>query len=103
MRNLLLYSCHKSLLIHENSFVNTFLGYQMWDYETDGQLLWPADQRYPTIDAPTPMNVPDFEPIHASLSHNPEEAAVRGLWTDHDFLSKVSTLNAHTTISACRS
>jgi hypothetical protein len=85
--------CH----MHQpNSFVNTYLGYQMWDYETDGQLLWPADQRYPTIDAPTPMNVPDFEPIHTSLSHNPEEAAVRGLWTDRDFLAKVSTLNAHT-------
>ncbi len=35
--------CH----MHQpNSFVNTFLGYQMWDYETDGELLWPKTQRY---------------------------------------------------------
>ncbi len=85
--------CH----MHQpNSFVNTYLGYQMWDYETDGQLLWPAEQRYQTVDKATPLNVPDMEPIHTSLSHNPEEAAARGLWTDKDFLSKVSTLNAHT-------
>ena len=85
--------CH----MHQpNSFVNTFLGYQMWDYETDGPLLWPTEQRYRTVDTPTPLNEPDFEPMHASLDHNPEEAAVRGLWTDRDFLKNVSALNAKT-------
>ncbi len=38
-------SCH----MHQpNAFVNTYLGYTMWDYETDGEHLWPAEQRYPT-------------------------------------------------------
>ena len=73
-------SCH----MHQpNSFLNTYLGYTMWDYETDGELLWPKKQRYPT-EAQT----------RASLDHNPERAAVRGLWTDVEFLENVSALNA---------
>ncbi len=85
--------CH----MHQpNSFVNTYLGYQMWDYETDGPLLWPTEQRYQTVDTPTPFNVPDFEPMHASLDHNPEEAAVRGMWSDREFLKNVSALNTKT-------
>jgi hypothetical protein len=85
--------CH----MHQpNSFLNTYLGYQMWDYETDGGLLWPKEQRYPTVDAPTPLNVLDVEPIHRSLEHNPEEAAVRGSWTDRDALANVAALNIST-------
>ena len=43
--------CH----MHQpNSFVNTYLGFQMWDYETDGELLWPKQQRFRTEDVPTP-------------------------------------------------
>ncbi|MDX1582162.1 MAG: hypothetical protein R3338_01050 [Thermoanaerobaculia bacterium] len=72
-------SCH----MHQpNSFINTFLGYTMWDYETDADLLFPEDQRYPT----------EAEE-RASLDHNPEGAAVRGLWTDVDFLENVRDLN----------
>jgi hypothetical protein len=72
-------SCH----MHQpNSFVNTYLGYTMWDYESDAQLLWPKEQRRPT----------EAEK-RASLDHNPEGAAPRGLWTNIDFLEKVSTLN----------
>jgi hypothetical protein len=72
-------SCH----MHQpNSFVNTYLGYTMWDYESDAALLWPKQQRYPT----------EAEK-RASLDRNPEGAAVRGLWTDPDFLEKVSSLN----------
>jgi LVIVD repeat len=73
-------SCH----MHQpNSFVNTYLGYTMWDYETDAQLLWPKQQKYPT----------EAEK-RASLDANPEGAAARGLWSDPDFLEKVSSLNA---------
>jgi hypothetical protein len=73
-------SCH----MHQpNSFVNTYLGYTMWDYETDASLLWPKQQKYPT----------EVEK-RASLDANPEGAAVRGLWSDPDFLEKVSSLNA---------
>ncbi len=72
-------SCH----MHQpNSFLNTYLGYTMWDYETDGEHLWPEEQRYPSA-----------EEKRASLEHNPEGAAVRGLWTDVDFLARVSELN----------
>ncbi len=72
-------SCH----MHQpNSFINTYLGYTMWDYESDAGLLFPAEQRNPT----------EAEK-RASLEHNPEGAAVRGLWTDIDFLENVSDLN----------
>ncbi|HYM62485.1 MAG TPA: hypothetical protein VEZ11_16505 [Thermoanaerobaculia bacterium] len=73
-------SCH----MHQpNSFVNTYLGYTMWDYETDADLLFPKKQRYPTESEK-----------RASLDHNPEGAAVRGLWTDIAFLENVRELNA---------
>jgi hypothetical protein len=72
-------SCH----MHQpNSFVNTYLGYTMWDYETDASLMWPKQQKYPT----------EVEK-RASLDANPEGAAARGLWSDPDFLEKVATLN----------
>lgn len=72
-------SCH----MHQpNSFVNTYLGYTMWDYETDGEVMWPQEQRYPT----------EAEK-RASLDANPEGAAVRGLWSDPGFLARVSELN----------
>ncbi|MBK5258215.1 MAG: hypothetical protein JJE51_01360 [Thermoanaerobaculia bacterium] len=72
-------SCH----MHQpNSFVNTYLGYIMWDYESDAELMFPKEERHPST-----------EEIRTSLNHNPEGAAPRGLWTDIDFLEKVSTLN----------
>ena len=81
--------CH----MHQpNQFLNTYLGYQMWDYETDGDLLYPKQQRYPTVDAPTPFNNGDVASFFKSLLHNPEEAATKGLWTDLKFLSHTSQL-----------
>ena len=72
-------SCH----MHQpNSFVNTYLGYTMWDYESDGELLWPKMQR-----------IPSEAEKRASLERNPEGAAVRGLWSDEAFLDEVSSLN----------
>jgi len=71
--------CH----MHQpNAFVNTYLGYTMWDYETDGEHLWPEEQRYPTA-----------AERRAVLEANPEGAAPRGLWSDPDFLADVSELN----------
>ncbi len=71
--------CH----MHQpNAFVNTFLGYTMWDYETDGDMMWPREQRAPST-----------EETWRSLDHNPEEAAVRGLWTEAEFLANVWELN----------
>lgn len=71
--------CH----MHQpNMFVNTYLGYTMWDYEADAPLMWPEKQKYPTI-----------KEQYRSQEHNPEEAAARGKWTDIDFLKRVSDLN----------
>ncbi|KGK01527.1 hypothetical protein ND16A_2981 [Thalassotalea sp. ND16A] len=65
-------SCH----MHQpNMFVNSFLGYTMWDYEADAPRMFPKQQRYP-----------NDEEKFAILSHNPEGAAVRGLWSDQGFL-----------------
>lgn len=71
--------CH----MHQpNMFVNSFLGYTMWDYESDASHMWPEKQKNPTD-----------EETWKSFNHNPEEAAARGLWTDKEFLGKVSDLN----------
>ena len=71
--------CH----MHQpNIFVNSFYGYTMWDYEADAPHMWPEKQRYPT----------DAEAL-ASLTHNPEEAAIRGKWSNPEFLKNVSSLN----------
>ena len=71
--------CH----MHQpNVFVNSFYGYTMWDYESDAPFMWPEKQKYPSA-----------AEAHAILERNPEEAAIRGKWSDTDFLKDVSTLN----------
>ncbi len=71
--------CH----MHQpNMFVNSYLGYTMWDYEADAPLMWPAEQRYPTT-----------EQRHAVHERNPEGAAARGNWADVEFLKNVRDLN----------
>lgn len=71
--------CH----MHQpNMFVNTFLGYTMWDYESDAPSMWPKEQKYPTA-----------EEMRKTNARNPEGAAVRGKWGDIDFLKQVSEMN----------
>jgi hypothetical protein len=71
--------CH----MHQpNMFMNTFLGYTMWDYESDAPFMWPEKQAYPTDDE-----------VDRILDRNPEGAAVRGKWADVEFLKRVSELN----------
>jgi len=83
--------CH----MHQpNSFVNTFLGYIMWDYESDAPNMWPKKQRYVSEwNAEGVKHDKDQILGHKKtfdiLSRNPEEAAQRGLWGDVDFLKKV--------------
>ncbi len=75
--------CH----MHQpNAFVNTFLGFQLWDYESDGELMYPAHQKYPSSSESFEM-----------LSSNPEEAVLRGNWSDPAFLADVSALNPKAT------
>ncbi len=72
-------SCH----MHQpNMFINTMLGYIMWDYESDAQAMWPAKEF-----------TPDNAQIRATNARNPEEAAIRGKWADPDFLQDVSLNN----------
>ena len=71
--------CH----MHQpNMFINTMLGYTMWDYESDAPFMWPEKQKYPTD-----------EEKHKILERNPEEAAIRGKWGDLDFVKNDSLLN----------
>jgi hypothetical protein len=72
-------NCH----MHQgNLFVNPYLGYTWWDQETDGELMYPAEQHDPT----------SAELVRSTLE-NPEAAAARGLWGDKDFLDRVAELN----------
>ncbi|MBX3693110.1 multiheme c-type cytochrome [Dokdonella sp.] len=71
--------CH----MHQpNMFINTMLGYTMWDYESDAPFMWPEKQQYP-----------DAEKMRKILDRNPEGASPRGKWADVDFLKDVSLLN----------
>jgi len=72
-------SCH----MHQpNMFVNTYLGYTMWDYESDAPFMWPEKQKYPTADE-----------LNDAYGKNPEGAAPRGKWIDQKFLRQVSEMN----------
>ncbi len=72
-------NCH----MHQpNIFLNSYLGYTMWDYEADAPSMWPAEQKYPTA-----------AEMRAILDRNPEGAAPRGNWGDIDFLRNVYDLN----------
>jgi hypothetical protein len=72
-------NCH----MHQpNIFLNSYLGYTMWDYESDAPKMWPEKQKYPTA-----------AETHKVLERNPEGAAPRGKWADLDFLRNVYDLN----------
>ena len=72
-------NCH----MHQpNIFLNSYLGYTMWDYESDAPLMWPEKQKYPTA-----------AEVHQTLERNPEGAGPKGKWSDLDFLRNVYDLN----------
>ena len=63
--------CH----MHQpNMFMNSYLGYTMWDYEADAPCMWPKEQRYPSM-----------AETRKVLDRNPEGAAPRGNWADVHF------------------
>ena len=62
--------------------MNPYLGYTWWDQETDGEFMYPKEQRNPTDDE-----------LVIETQSNPEAAAAKGLWGDKDFLDRVSELN----------
>ena len=68
-------NCH----MHQpNIFLNSYLGYTMWDYESDAPLMWPEHQKYPTS-----------AERHAVYERNPEGASAIGKWSDVEFVRKV--------------
>jgi hypothetical protein len=71
--------CH----IHPGTNVmNSYLGFMWWDEETDGELMYPKKQKYPTA-----------EEFVQSIFSNPDETAARGLWSDPRFLENSVELN----------
>ncbi|MEO6718613.1 MAG: multiheme c-type cytochrome, partial [Novosphingobium sp.] len=72
-------SCH----MHQpNIFLNSYLGYTMWDYESDAPKMWPMQQKYPTA-----------KEVREVEDRNPEGASPKGEWGDRDFLRNVYDLN----------
>jgi hypothetical protein len=93
-------NCH----MHQpNIFLNSYLGYTMWDYESDAPKMWPGPDN--TASRPEGMSeeeyqkfykqqrYPTAEEIREVLDRNPEAAAPKGLWADLDFLRNVYDLN----------
>ncbi len=62
------------------NMVATYFGYTWWDNEMDGEHMWPAKQRNPSAAEQNQIQ-----------TRNPERSAVRGLWSDPDFLEKTGT------------
>jgi hypothetical protein len=84
-------NCH----MHQpNIFLNSYLGYTMWDYESDADLMWPGPENRLT---PPPgkeaqyrkQKYPTAAEAFEILDRNPEAAATRGLWGDEEFLRTV--------------
>jgi hypothetical protein len=74
--------CH----VHPGTNVlNAYTGFMWYDEETDGELMYPPKQKYPTAE----------EQGRAQMA-NPDEAAVQGNWSDPAFLERLSELNGQT-------
>ena len=72
--------CH----MHQpNMFMNSFLGYTMWDYESDAPRMWPEKQQYPD-------SREDPRRCSIAIRKAPRRAASG---RDVDFLKQVSELN----------
>lgn len=71
--------CH----MHQpNIYVNSFYGYIQTDYEADAEALWPKEEKHPTAAEIREIN-----------QRNPEEAVIRGKWSDPEYLAEISKLN----------
>ncbi len=76
-------TCH----VHPGTnMVMTYMGYIWWDNETDGEVMYPKE----------PKRVTPRERLLIS-DRNPEASALKGLWSDPEFLAKVSELNPRLT------
>jgi hypothetical protein len=74
--------CH----VHPGTNVmNSYLGTMWWDEETDGELMYPRREKYPSA-----------EQFTNDQMSNPDETAAKGLWSDPRFLERVAELNDRT-------
>ena len=74
--------CH----IHPGTTVmNSYIGYMWWDEESDSDLIYPHEQRYPTSE----------ESINIAFS-NPNESAAKNRLSDPEFLANLTDLNDRT-------
>jgi hypothetical protein len=74
--------CH----IHPGTTVlNSYTGFQWWDEETDGELMYPKVGKTLTS-----------QQLSEAQMSNPDEAAARGLWSNPDFLANLTDLNTQT-------
>ncbi len=84
-------TCH----MHQpNIFLNSFLGYTMWDYEADADLMWPGPEnrlarRGASEEGFGRQHYPDAAETLDVLDRNPEAASPRGLWGNVGFLREV--------------
>ena len=94
-------NCH----MHQpNIFLNSYLGYTMWDYESDAPHMWSGPENKSI--RPEGMSDEEYEQKYKKQHYmtagevreindrNPEAAAARGLWGDVDFLRNVYDENA---------
>ncbi len=73
--------CH----IHPGTTVmNSYIGYMWWDLESDGHMMYPKKGK----------KVTSQQNINLMMS-NPNEAALRGKWSDPNFLANLTDLNPH--------
>jgi hypothetical protein len=69
--------CH----VHPGTnMMTTYFGYTWWDNESDGDAMYPKEQR----------NLTEEEKVQIS-QRNPEGAAARGLWSDLKFLTETGS------------
>jgi len=61
------------------NMVASFMGYTFWDNELDGEAMYPAEPRR--------LSASERDRIQ---QRNPEGTALRGLWSDPEFLAEVS-------------
>ncbi|HEY2930526.1 MAG TPA: hypothetical protein VGK99_02185 [Acidobacteriota bacterium] len=64
------------------NMVSTYFGYTWWDNETDGELMYPSREK-----KLSPNQVAEIQ------QRNPEGSAIRGLWSDPQFLADLTNLN----------
>jgi hypothetical protein len=61
---------------------NSYYGYTWWDNETDGALMYPEKERR--------LSAAEVDAIQRG---NPEGSALRGKWSDPEFLANITDLN----------